>query len=385
MAGQIAQEYGRPTILLCSDGQMARGSARSVNNIDLYQLVKSQEYLLNRFGGHPFAAGLSLPITNIFLFREGINQQLRQQADTAIMQPSIEADLVVTVAELGKPLFYELKLLEPCGMGNPVPKLLIRNCWFTNVWHNNAQDAQGKKIQYIKTTFNLWDHSAEKGFPGVWWGHYKDELPSQGSCDVIVELDLNTYKKRYEVRLLAVKASEDNLLFESTPITSSLIIDRRTNQDNLAEFTNSQVRVLQQCPLSWDEIQKQYRQAITSSQTLVLAYPPPANISPEEIWQQLVGIVKYLARTGKKVTKQQIQAKLNLSDRTFSLGLKSISGLGFSCQQQAQYFHFTWHENILASSEENILSFLLAIEEEQFQRQYFSQIPLPTLQRILSR
>ena len=384
VAGQIAQEYSRPTVLLSSEGGIARGSARSVNNIDLYQLVKSQEYLLDRFGGHPFAAGLSLPVDNIPLFREGINQQLRQQTDATLMQPTITADLIVTVAELGKPLFYQLKLLEPCGMGNPVPKLLIQNCWFTNVWHNNTQDARGKKIQYIKTTFKLKDDSVTKGFPGVWWGHYKDEIPSQGRCDAIVELDLNTFNKRYEVRLLAIRTREESLSLDGSQIPASSIIDRRNDRDNLADITDSQLSILQQCPLSWDEINKKYRQAIAHSQTLVLAYPSPPDISPTEVWQQLLGIVKYLARTGKQVTKQQIQTKLNLSDRTFALGLKAISAIGFTCQQKAQYFQFSWHENVSISKEEDILSFLYAVEEEQFQRQYFSQIPLSTLENILT-
>jgi len=56
---------------------------------------------------------------------------------------------------LGKDLFRELKLLEPCGMGNPVPKLLIQNCWFENAWHRNQQDVQGNKVQYIKTEFDI--------------------------------------------------------------------------------------------------------------------------------------------------------------------------------------------------------------------------------------
>ncbi|MDJ0691297.1 MAG: single-stranded-DNA-specific exonuclease RecJ [Xenococcaceae cyanobacterium MO_188.B32] len=388
VAGQIAQEYGRPTVLLSSQGEIARGSARSVNNIDLYQLVKSQEYLLDRFGGHPFAAGLSLPVENIPLFREGINQQLRQQTDASTMQPTIAADLVVTVAELGKSLFYQLKLLEPCGMGNPVPKLLIQNCWFTNVWNNNIKDARGKKIQYIKTTFDLRDDTVTKGFPGVWWGHYKEELPSQGRCDVIVELDLNTYNKRYEVsyevRLLAIRTREESLSLDRSQISSSSIIDRRNDRDNLADIADSQLSILQKCPLSWDEINKKYRQAIAHSQTLVLAYPPPTDISPAEVWQQLLGVVKYLARTGKQVTKEQIQAKLNLSDRTFGLGLKAISAIGFTCQQKAQYFQFSWTENVSIEREEDISSFLFALEEEQFQRQYFSQIPLPTLEKILT-
>ena len=88
VAGQIAQEYGRPTILLTTaetedmsenNMKLARGSARSIHNIDLYKLVASQQYLLHRFGGHPFAAGLSLPVENVSLFRESINQKLRQQ------------------------------------------------------------------------------------------------------------------------------------------------------------------------------------------------------------------------------------------------------------------------------------------------------------------
>jgi single-stranded-DNA-specific exonuclease len=79
--------------------------------------------LLHRFGGHPFAAGLSLPVENIPLFTEAINQRLRQTLGGATLTATIQADLAVTVADLGKELFYELKLLEPCGMGNP-----SRNC-----------------------------------------------------------------------------------------------------------------------------------------------------------------------------------------------------------------------------------------------------------------
>jgi single-stranded-DNA-specific exonuclease len=80
-------------------------------------------------------------------------------------------------------------------MGNPVPKLLIENCWFENAWHRNQQDSQGKKVQYIKAEFDIRDDSTRSPFPGVWWGHYKDELPL-GRCDCIAELDYNTFKKR---------------------------------------------------------------------------------------------------------------------------------------------------------------------------------------------
>ncbi|MFM7371777.1 MAG: single-stranded-DNA-specific exonuclease RecJ, partial [Sphaerospermopsis kisseleviana] len=190
VAGQIAQETGKPTILLSTESgedepnkpQLARGSARSINGVDLYQLVNEQSHLLHRFGGHPFAAGLSLPVENIPLFTDAINQKLRQSLGGINLTPTVQADVVVTVADLGKnsgkDLFLELKLLEPCGMGNPVPKLLIKNCWFENAWHRNQQDLKGKKIQYIKTEFDIRDDSSKNPFPGIWWGHYKEELPT---------------------------------------------------------------------------------------------------------------------------------------------------------------------------------------------------------------
>ena len=145
------------------------------------------------------------------------------------MTPIIEADLIVTVAELGEALFRELKLLEPCGMGNPVPKLLIQNCWFENVWNNNTKDFKGKSVQYIKTKFEIWDDTSSVGFPGLWWGHYKDELP-QELCDAIVELDFNTYGKgQFEVRLIAVRPTSN-----SDAQLSSSISSKRTTHSRLA-------------------------------------------------------------------------------------------------------------------------------------------------------
>ncbi len=392
VAGQIAQEYGRPTILLSRDNGnedesiMVRGSARSLNSIDLYQLVKSQAHLLHRFGGHPFAAGLSLPLENLDLFREGMNQQLRQQTNMAAMMPKLEADLVVTVADLGKDLFYELKLLEPCGMGNPVPKLLIKNCRFTNVWHQNIQDASGRKIQYIKTTFKIWDDSSDQGFPGLWWGHYKDEIPPT-TCDAIAELDYNTYQKRYELRLLEVRTAQENLSLAAFIPHDDIIIDRRDHPEVLddLEMPLTRLKIMRQCPLTWTEIQLQYRQAIAHSQKLVLAYPAPPNINPQTIWQQLIGLAKYLSRTQKPVSQSQLQTKFNLSDRTLALGLEALAKIGFVHQQSDKKYLFAWQESqFLSNINKSIRAFIDTLEEEQFQRQYFYRVPLEIIARQLT-
>ena len=393
-AGQIAQEYGRPTILLsrgdngANQTVMVRGSARSVNGIDLYQLVDSQADLLHRFGGHPFAAGLSLPLENLNLFKEGINQRLQQQTDITTLMPQIDVDLTVTVADLGRDLFEELRQLEPYGMGNPIPKLLIKNCWFKNVWNKNITDRRGQQVQYIRTTFKIWDNTVTEGFPGLWWGHYKDEIPVTGKCEAIAELDFNTYNKKHEIRLIAVRLISESTWLDSDRNFTQQVIDRRSNPQELDDLAVplSQANLLQECPTNWGNIHRQYHQAVRGDRSLVLAYQPDLLQEAVRVWQQLVGIAKYLSRTQKQVTKEQVKAKLGISDRIFDLGLKTLKQAGFTYQLQDNLYQFDFNsQQINPELNDRIQSLIEVIKEEEFLQQYFYQVPLYTIeQQIIS-
>jgi single-stranded-DNA-specific exonuclease len=398
VAGQIAQEYGRPTILLsveASDDEalpaLARGSARSVNQLNLYELVQQQAHLLHRWGGHPLAMGLSLSVENIPLFSDAINRQLRQtlkanhETDTLL-----QADLTVTVAELGKALFRELKLLEPCGIGNPVPKLLIQNCWFQQVRNRNIQDHRGRKVRYIKTEFELWDDSATAGFPGVWWEHYRDEIPT-GLCDAIVELDFNTYKKCYEVRLLAVRSTQ-----QPSQLTVATAVDWILDWRGKAEIENSiaplssplplnhspKILKITQCPTSWSDMQQWFQQ-VQPGQKLALAYAPPLTHPPIDLWQQLVGIAKYLTRTGTLATRSQLQDKLALSDRALTMGLEALQELGFTVSVVDEIVQIGWFKLVEETMTNSALGqFFVVLEEEQFRQRYFYEVPLATIQSV---
>jgi single-stranded-DNA-specific exonuclease len=404
VAGQVAQETGRPTILLSTEminkeekGEvsveengvnsnptppLARGSARSVNSVDLYELVKNQAHLLYRFGGHPYAAGLSLRAENIPLFTEAINQRLRQSLGGVLLNPTVQVDLAVTVADLGKELFLELKLLEPCGMGNPVPKLLIENCWFENAWHRNQQDWRGKKVQYIKTEFDIRDESSKSPFPGVWWGHYKDELPKT-RCDCIVELDYNTFKKRYEIRLIAVRLREISV-FNTQQIP--LILDwRHLDTPHTPQEIPYTPLMLEECPTSWDDVRAWLRRALYNQQPLALAWSKVKSKPPEEIWLTFVGIAKYLSRTHQPVTRLQILAKLGIKDQSLHLGFKALRLLGFTITRVNRSLIFTHQSTTNATSAEAVIAqFLAAVREEQFQREYFAEVSLSTIQAIAS-
>jgi single-stranded-DNA-specific exonuclease len=405
VAGQIAQEYGRPTILLSLESManneiltLARGSARSVNNIDLYQLVQGQAHLLHRFGGHPFAAGLSLPVDNLPLFIEAINQELRQ-VEAAAIAPSLPIDLTVTVPELGKELFQELKLLEPCGMGNPSPKLLIQNCWFEKAWNQKIKDRRSRKVDYIKTEFELWDDSAKQPFPGVWWGHYQNELP-QGRCDLVVELDSNTYQRRYEVRIVAVRPKDSSPLQDSSVQHEWLLDWRGWDEATIAAEmqqypdSGSMPLVLRQAPTSWTEFQIIARRAQQDQRSLAIAYSTPIAHDPMNCWQKLVGIAKYLSRTGKTATRQQLLEKLELSDRALQLGFKTLTLLNFELQHRDHVFAIKGEPNLQkdpasplsadATLTEAVQAFLTAIKEDHFRRQYFFQAPITLIRTLTS-
>jgi single-stranded-DNA-specific exonuclease len=323
------------------------------------------------------------------LFTEAVNLQLRQLSDATPEGPVLAVDLVVTVKELGKELFQELKWLEPCGMGNPTPKLLIRDCWFEQVRNQKLRDRTGRQVEYIKTTFDLWDGSVTQGFAGVWWGHYRDDIPA-GQCDAVVELDFNTYvneakgiKPHYEVRLIAVRPGTAGDLVPAISPYARLLDWRGTALAHAPTDLNP--LMLTQCPHSWAEFQLWFRRAEQTQRPLAIAYPAPTLLPPIDLWQQLVGIAKYLSRTEQLATRQQWLEKLEIGDRALQLGFKTLTQLGFRITHEDAGFQVTWHPTAPENAgnlTEAVEQFLNAVKEDHFRRQYFYQIPLETLSAI---
>ncbi len=384
VAGQIAQEYARPTILLNLDTanedemRFARGSARSVQKIDLYQLLRSQQHLLHRFGGHPFAAGLSIQAENLPIFREAINQQFRQQYGSIAPEATLTIDLIVTVQELGKELFQALKLLEPYGMGNPLPRLLIQNCWFKQVWNKNIQDYTGKKIRYIRTTFKVCDETKPEGFPGMWWGHYKEELPENQSFDAVVELDFNAYQKEYEVRIVEVKAKQQQESYSFVDNEQLLLLDYRGEKKPVE--TKEPVLTVDNCPRHWEEITSSLEAGMKNNCAIALTYSSPHHLPAKEIWKQLLGIAKYLSRTEQIVTQEKLQTQLALSRRTLTLGLQALMSIGFHLEGEVA-IHVTGTAKTDLFGPDAVQIFLAAVQEEQFRCQYFSEVPIDMIRK----
>jgi single-stranded-DNA-specific exonuclease len=392
VANQIAQTYGRPTILLSEEQigpvgpqSIARGSARSITGIDLYSLLQRQSQLLLRYGGHPFAAGLSLLKENLPLFSEAINQDLRQQGP--LPKNDRIADLRLTLADIGDgiALFKAFKLLEPFGMGHPTPCLLLENVWLDRATTRTLRDRHNQKLSYQRTTFQVRDDSFPQGIPGILWGKWAADLP-QSRCAILAELDYNTSVKPngYHLRVIAIQSQ--NTAIAAIKPEPDWILDWRSELTKTTPVDTPIIPV-QDCPISWGGLEPLAHQAKYSNQKLALTYAIAPTLSPEARWQTLVGIAKYLARTGQSVTLLTLCDRCQLSTNTLNLGLTALESIGFQIKLKKSRLQFQFQAPLspVATTPEHLQACFVAIAEETFRQQYFQTASVQLMQQTLEQ
>ena len=119
-AAHITEHYGKPCVVLSYSGNIAKGSGRSVKGFSLFDAVCSCSSLLTKFGGHPMAAGMTLPASNLKALREGLNRYAASLPEPMPV-PSLRIDLVLKPEKLSVQIPRSLHALEPFGTGNPNP------------------------------------------------------------------------------------------------------------------------------------------------------------------------------------------------------------------------------------------------------------------------
>ncbi len=121
VASRVVERYGRPAFLIALEGDLGKGSGRSISRFDLHAALHRCGDLLERFGGHQMAAGLTLRRDRVDAFRERFAEVAREQLRAADLGPEQRIDLVLPLSEATDDLERLCRHLEPCGMGNPGP------------------------------------------------------------------------------------------------------------------------------------------------------------------------------------------------------------------------------------------------------------------------
>ncbi len=126
VASRLIEQHYRPTVVLTASNGHAVGSARSVKGFDVYEAINACADLLDQFGGHKYAAGLTMPLANVDAFRERFEAVVRDTITPAQRTPEEEVDLEIGLEEITGPLVRLLHHLAPYGPGHMRPVFLTR-------------------------------------------------------------------------------------------------------------------------------------------------------------------------------------------------------------------------------------------------------------------
>jgi single-stranded-DNA-specific exonuclease len=126
VASRVSRRFHKPCVILGADGEEAHGSGRSVSTVNLVEVFQRCTDLLGHWGGHPMAAGVSLPVANIQAFTERYIESLKALYPAGLPEPSLRLSTWLEVEDLEEGLLDELDRLHPFGQGNSEPSFGVR-------------------------------------------------------------------------------------------------------------------------------------------------------------------------------------------------------------------------------------------------------------------
>jgi single-stranded-DNA-specific exonuclease len=121
VASRLAERFHRPVLVVTAENGIAHGSGRSIPKFHLLNAMDQVAPLFNRYGGHAQAAGFSLPVTRIQELADTLERNAQQVLTGQDLEPKIQVDCPVSLADIDWELLADVKRLEPCGFGNPKP------------------------------------------------------------------------------------------------------------------------------------------------------------------------------------------------------------------------------------------------------------------------
>lgn len=184
IAGRIKERYYRPTFVITNAEDGAKGSGRSIEGYNMYEKINKCKNVLTKYGGHPMAAGLSLAISDIDIFRKMLNDNAILTDEDLIPKMWIDVPMPVSYANIR--LVNQLKLLEPFGKGNEKPVFADRNLYV------KTASVIGKNKNVLRCQLETEDGTY---VPAVQFGiNNIDDIPRAGMrISIIYYPDINTF------------------------------------------------------------------------------------------------------------------------------------------------------------------------------------------------
>ncbi|HEY8390888.1 MAG TPA: single-stranded-DNA-specific exonuclease RecJ [Clostridia bacterium] len=205
VAAQISGEYHRPTFLMVEVNDSYKGTARSIEGINLYELLSEMSDIMIEFGGHAQAAGFSIYKDNLEIFKKRVNKYIKEKYQKNLFLPYSVYDMEIDESVIDAKLIKELDLLEPYGLGNPRPVFKLT--------------AKSLSADFMKNKYNhvIAKTPEENTIVCFGYGKFVELMNACSDFELAVELSINKYKnKEYPTMVLKdinfsyIKSIKDN-------------------------------------------------------------------------------------------------------------------------------------------------------------------------------
>lgn len=198
-ASRLTEVYYRPTIVLTAgENGIISGSARSVGSFDIYSAIDACRDLLTNFGGHKFAAGLSMLEADLPEFRRRFEEYVAAHITPDQMQPTLHIEAEIALADITPQFFNILRHLEPFGPGNPRPTFLTRD-----LINNHGTRRVGKTGEHLR--LDVTDRTAAMAGIAFGQGDKALHLQNGGSADICYHIEPNTYNHQTTIQMMGIE------------------------------------------------------------------------------------------------------------------------------------------------------------------------------------
>jgi single-stranded-DNA-specific exonuclease len=196
VASRMIERYYKPTIILTESNGMATGSARSVKDFDVYTAIENCSHLLEQFGGHKFAAGLSLKTENVKAFAEAFENEVSRTIKAEMLNPTVEIDLEILLDNINDKLIRILNQFAPHGPNNMTPLFCSKNILdtgYAKIVGNNHL-----KLEVYQPTTQLTKIEAIAFNKGDFLNFFKRNIP----VDIVYKIKVNEFRGATTIQLL---------------------------------------------------------------------------------------------------------------------------------------------------------------------------------------
>jgi len=188
VASRLTEQYYRPSIVLTKSNGLATGSARSVQGFDIYKAIETCRDLLENFGGHMYAAGLSMKEENVEPFRQRFEEYVAKNILPEQLHPQLDIDAIIEFKDITPKFFRVLKQFSPFGPENMKPVFCTKQ-----VLDYGTSRLVGKEQEHLK--MELVDASSESVMNGIafrMW-EFNDHLKALNPLDICYTLEENVF------------------------------------------------------------------------------------------------------------------------------------------------------------------------------------------------